>query len=142
MGWGAVCLRSKGRGAIGMESGGQRQNRELGGGGRESWLMVQVRILEGGCSRFHGALRRDGSRSELRLLQQGQLVDSVSPLPVLRTVDTVPSCGCSFHFGTTETLGNCPYVVLEICLLLTFHTLVPALPSGPTLRNCNPSFVF
>lgn len=49
----AVCVKSEGRGAIGMESGYQNWNREMGVGRRgEGGASQQCRLLERGCALF------------------------------------------------------------------------------------------
>lgn len=85
----AVCLKSEGRGAIGMESGCQSRNREMGVGRRgEGSASQQCRLLQRGCTLFPSTLSKDGCGSELRLLRQGQLVCFLFFSPLSRAADT------------------------------------------------------
>lgn len=104
----AVCLKSEGRGGIGMETGCQSRNREMGVGRRgEGGASQQSRLLERGCTLFPSALSRDGCRSALRLLRQGQLV-----FLLLTSLQSSGHCMAGHPiFDQQSPVGNCPYVV-------------------------------
>ena len=90
----AVCLKSKGRGAMGLENGCEGRieswEEEGGAGERRGGLANSSHqgFLKEVVPLFRGALSRDQHRSEL--------VSSVFCSPLTRTVDSIPSLRCSF----------------------------------------------
>lgn len=70
-----LCLKSIKRGAAGVNSGGQNQNRSLRAG--ETWMSIaciHVKVLERDVPLF--VMYKDRTRSEPRPLRTRQLVES------------------------------------------------------------------